>query len=84
VHPNPFSTSLGLHPQSWRYSAQLENKDSIIAARDATLKRYEAELHDYQRKLAVSSPEEAKEKLDSVRAELQIRAPRSAREAGES
>jgi hypothetical protein len=64
-----FSAAWGA--QLWRYGAQLENKDSIIAARDATLKRYEAELHDYQRKLSASSPEEAKEKFDSVRDELQ-------------
>ena len=36
---------------SWRYSGQLENKDSIIATRDATIKYQEAQISDYNTKL---------------------------------
>jgi hypothetical protein len=56
---------------SWRYSGQLDNKDSIIAARDAMIKYQDAQLHDYRDELGVSSPNEAKTKLDLLHAELE-------------
>jgi hypothetical protein len=55
---------------SWRYSAQIENRDAIIGSRDATIKYQETELTDYRSKLHVGSPDEAARRIDELEKKL--------------
>ena len=55
---------------SWRYAAQLENKDAVIGSRDATIKYQDAELTDYRSKLKGATPEEAAQQIERLRSEL--------------
>jgi hypothetical protein len=48
----------------WAYGARLENKDSLITLRNA-------QLDDYREKLVGASPEEAKDRINALEAQLQ-------------
>jgi hypothetical protein len=56
---------------SWRYSAQLDNKDSIIAARNATIQAQDAFLAEYRSKLKGASPDEVVKKIANLESEVQ-------------
>jgi hypothetical protein len=56
---------------SWRYSAQLDNKDSIIATKDATISQQSTFLEEYRSKLKGASPDETVKNINELELEVQ-------------
>ena len=64
---------------SWKYTAQLDNKDGIISekdselsVKDATIKQQEDFLAEYRGRLNVSTPKEAEDKLENLEKALSV------------
>jgi hypothetical protein len=55
---------------SWRYSVQLDNKDSVISTKDATISQQSSFLEEYRNKLKGASPGEVVKKITELEAEV--------------